>query len=269
MIVNRTVAFLGALLLLSGNCSATIYMGASKTLGTGTVRTYVEVIGGTTVEVGIEATASAMTDLASDTHLHLELPGSGLYDVSPIDHVAVGFATAGHPGGPLDTYWAVPHFDVHFMTITEAASSLIVVPDPTNVLDPVYNTPAATDIPTNYILGPNSGVSEEGSHWVNPAEFADFPKPFDFNFLYGFYNGSMTFEEPMVSQEYLVALQTGTESEFNEPFEVSQTNHGFGNRYFTRHDGSVFQIGIMIPEPSTALLMCLGMIALAAGRWSR
>lgn len=258
--------FLISLFLQSGSASAVTYVSPSKTLGTGTAHVYVRVDGGVTVEVGVEATASAMTFLTTDSHLHLELPSSGNYDVSPIDHVEFGFAVAGHPGGPgpPNTYWAVPHFDVHFMTITDAAASAIIVSDPTDTSDPVYTAPAASDLPSGYALGPDSGVSGEGSHWANPSEFSDYPAGFDYNFLYGFYNGNMTFQEPMVAQSYLASIVGGTSSAFNESFITSQTNSGFGSRYFTRYNATddTFQIGILVPEPSSLLMTTLGLLSL-------
>ena len=258
---------------------AATYYGAPVTVGSGSVRVYVIENTSGTIEVGIEADATAFVDLVSDSHLHLDLPTSGSFDVSPIDHIDVGFAVSGHPGGPWadtagvpeNSYWAVPHFDVHFMTISDEEADGIIIPNPTDSSDLAYVPPAVSDLAEGYALGPNSGVNGEGSHWATGSEFSDFPAPFDYNFLYGFYNGSMTFEEPMVAQTFLANLKNGLTSGVLQAFSVSSTNPAFGSQYFIRYDAGsdVFRIGVTtIPEPSTFMMVGLGLLGFGLCRRS-
>ena len=258
---------------------AATYYGNTVTAGSASARVYVIENGSGAVEVGIEANATAFVNLASDIHLHLELPANGSFDVSPIDHVDIGFAVGGHPGGPWsdeagvpeNSYWAVPHFDVHFMTISDADANSIAIPDPADVNDPAYVYPEASELAAGYALGPNSGVGGEGSHWAANSEFSDFPAPFDYNFLYGFYDGSMTFEEPMVAQTFLADLKNGLTSDVLQTFSVSSTNPAFGNQYFIRYNAGndVFRIGVAtIPEPSTFILVGLGFLGFGLCRRS-
>ncbi len=250
---------------------AATYYGAPMTVGSGSARVYVIENTSGTVEVGIEADSTAFVNLASDSHLHLDLPTSDSFDVSPIDHIDLGFALNGHPGGPWsdaadvpeNSYWAVPHFDVHFMTISDKEADKIIIPNPTDSSDLAYVVPAASDLAAGYALGLNSGISGEGSHWAAGGEFSDFPAPFDYNFLYGFYDGKMTFEEPMVAQTFLADLKNGLTSDVLQAFSVSSTNPAFGDQYFIRYDAGsdVFRMGVTtIPEPSTFLMVGLGLL---------
>lgn len=145
-----------------------------------------------------------MTDLGlatpGATAMNLEFDAAGI----PIDHVSLSFQPAGHPGGPGDTYWATPHFDFHFFALSVAARAGMT--DATTA----YITPNAANIPTGYVEAPNSFATGEGAHWFDPGEFAGGP-PFTFtkSSIYGFYDGQMTFVEPMISQAYLQSLVAG------------------------------------------------------------
>jgi hypothetical protein len=147
---------------------------------------------------GFEVTFDAVNAPGSEA-LKLNYGTDGI----PFDHVELNFQAAGHPGGPGDTYWADPHFDFHFFTIDGAARD--------NITDEAtsYVMPNASEIPTGYVMAPNSFEANEGSHWFNPAEFAGGP-PFDFtaSTIYGFYDGDMTFLEPMVAQDHMLSMST-------------------------------------------------------------
>ena len=95
-----------------------------------------------------------------------------------------------------------PHFDLHFYAVPEADVRAIAPG-----VDPA--PPAADRVPDGYLYpGPNALVPQMGVHAVSKAEFAPGAPPFDASMILGYYNGRMTFVEPMITQELLLSKQT-------------------------------------------------------------
>lgn len=123
-----------------------------------------------------------------------------------IDHIDFGWNPEGHEPDPIYT---LPHFDLHFYMISRQDQAA-VIPGP----DPIIVAPQF--IPTDYVSGvvavPNMGV-----HYVDVtgSEFNGFP--FDKTFIYGFYQGKMTFWEPMFTRSFLL-----TKPDFTAPVKQPQ-----------------------------------------------
>jgi hypothetical protein len=113
----------------------------------------------------------------------------------------------------------VPHFDSHFYTVSLAERNAIVPSNP-NLAAEANNLPTGAFVPPFYavIAGPGQtpaaiAVPQMGVHWNdvrsperqallgNPAGFQPFAK----TFIYGSWNGRLTFYEPMVTLEYLLS----------------------------------------------------------------
>lgn len=193
-----TSGLLAATAALAGDTSYDY--GSWNEYGGGEVRTLSRFGGdGELTGYGFQMTRGAVT--SPDEHgVHMEFDQAGI----PFDNVDIHFLPEGHPGGPGDTYWTVPHFDFHFFTVSEAERAGLT--DPTVA----YEMPSPAAIPTGYLQAPDSFVPTEGVHWFDPGEFAGGP-PFEFtnSTIYGFYGGDMTFFEPMSSQAFMDDLANG------------------------------------------------------------
>lgn len=128
---------------------------------------------------------------------------------TPFHHVMVDWNPAGHP--PL-TIYNKAHFDFHFYTTTEAER--LAIPPYGQAPARFDNEPAAEYLPLNYI-GIPEGVPQMGKHWVDITDPNNAPGGFNQSFLYGSYDGDVTFYEPMITEEFLLANPT-----FQRPIPV-------------------------------------------------
>lgn len=178
--------------------------GQSQTLGNGAVRTYVEVDDtGDPTEVGVILSDYALTNLPAEAEEYvLQLPPEAAS--TAITHIGLNWRSHGHAP---DEIYHLPHFDVHAYVISpEEREAITATADD---LETVYKTPESELIPTGYVMAPDSAEPRQGSHWIDPtaAEFQGSPHGFDHTMIYGFYNGEMTFVEPMVTIDYLQSQQ--------------------------------------------------------------
>lgn len=111
----------------------------------------------------------------------------------PYDHLGVNWNPIGHP--PFPTYQP-PHFDFHYYTITEQERHQIAPGDPK-----LEVLPEAGYLPAGYI--PTGGVPMMGNHWIDPASPELKGEKFTHTFIYGSYNGSINFLEPMITLEFI------------------------------------------------------------------
>lgn len=177
--------------------SAAMVLGAPVKVGNGTGYSWVSMSHGAPAAIGVLLTESALSGLPDkDIEYMLPLP-SGL-KVAPYDHITIDWNVHGHiPTGVYDT----PHFDIHFYMIDLETRDKITATG--EDLARVNKRPADKYIPEGYIPAPGGEVPRMGSHWIDPSSPEFNGKPFTKTFIYGFYNGSMAFLEPMVSLDYL------------------------------------------------------------------
>lgn len=200
-------SFTLATLMLPGvtQANTTLY-GTSQNLGQGNAATYVVLDDqGQVTEIGITLSESALTNLPTEeTELDLALPQVAI-DTTPFTHVSLNWNPEGHLPTPI---YGTPHFDVHFFTIAPTTRQAITVTG--DNIAQTYKTPDSQLIPAGYQLAPDSGVPREGAHWINPQspEFQGEPHGFDHTFIYGFYDGTIDFLEPMVSKATLEQYPT-------------------------------------------------------------
>jgi hypothetical protein len=186
------------------------YYGSAVEVGRGTARAYLAMRSGVPEELGIELTEGALLDLrtASDAeaaHQELELSLPKQAATTPYRHATLGWSPAGH-AAPYDR----PHLDLRFYLISAEERAAI---DPADPAFPrrAARFPAPELVPRRYV--PQSVVSgldpgrvatpHAGMRWldVESAEFRG--QPFTRTFLYGSWDGELTFAEAMVALDHL------------------------------------------------------------------
>jgi hypothetical protein len=117
--------------------------------------------------------------------------------VSPFNHVGMGWNPSGHE--PEQIY-GVPHFDFHFYMPTP--ETIQAIPAYDAAPGKFDNWPETAYFPANY-LNVGGGVPQMGAHWVDVTSPELNGNPFTQTFIYGSYDGEVTFYEPMITLEFL------------------------------------------------------------------
>lgn len=136
-----------------------------------------------------------------------------------LNHFEMHWEEHGHP--PI---YQKPHFDLHFYGVPVEEVWAVTPPDPV--------APAPARIPAGYVYpGVETTVPEMGTHALNMDDFTtDFVK----SMVLGYYNGELTFVEPMVTQEYLLR---GKSFQMNVPVpEELGRNVLYPTRFQARYD---------------------------------
>ncbi|GAB3831676.1 DUF5602 domain-containing protein [Hymenobacter jeollabukensis] len=208
---------------------ATTY-GAAVTVGGGSARAYVTTdASGQAAEVGIRLTEAGLTGLPATpvTGTMYDLPLPAAATQTPFDHVSFDWNPQGHePAGVYTT----PHFDAHFYMQSMSAQHSITLDDPRGDI-----FPATTMLPAGYITPPNNApgrtVPMMGRHWVDPTSPEYQPGgSFSSTFIYGTYDGHVTFLEPMFTKALLT-----TSVNFAAPVKQPQTYEAAGKYYPTQY----------------------------------
>jgi hypothetical protein len=131
--------------------------------------------------------------------MFFETPALPATNPTPFQHIFLGWNPGGHePPGVYD----VPHFDFHFYTTPNEARVAI-----DRATEPAFDQkaahhPAGDYAPEGYIAIPG-GVPLMGTHWVDPATPELNGQPFTKTFIFGSWDGELTFVEPMITKAYL------------------------------------------------------------------
>lgn len=216
------------------------FFGEPRNLGQGTVRSLVKVDEqGTPVTLGVSLTKAALSGLPSGefpTEVTLTLPEE--VAVAPFDHISVDWNPHGHE--PLGIY-DVPHFDIHFYMISDVERDKIGPND----TEQFAKAPGEGSLPVNYQPTPG-GVPRMGAHWVDVTSPEFHGKPFTATFIYGTYDGSVNFYEPMVAQAFLEATQDFT-AEIKQP-SVFQKKGYYPQKYRIAYHEETEEYTIIIDE---------------------
>jgi hypothetical protein len=222
----RPALFLAiALVALCGCSDATppdqsgTYYGSTVAMAGGSGRTYVTTDGtGVPTELGVPLTESAIVGLPdAPTEYVFALPAQA--SATAFKHAVINWMPMGH--APAMVY-TVPHFDMHFYTITNAERVAIVLGDP--VLDAkMIRQPTAEFVPA----GCASGMASPGMglHWNDPTAPERNGEPCTKTFIYGSYDGALTFAEPMVAKSYLDTKPSAVVTPLKLPAHYS--THGY------------------------------------------
>jgi hypothetical protein len=222
---------------------AHVKYGKPQRVGNGLARTYIVLADERSkrpLEIGVALDERTMDGLAAPAAMKMSGPMPGglmahgsmtKFDLqlpeknpTPFQFVELDWNPAGHePPGIYD----IPHFDFHFYTITQAARDAI---DPARAeyADEAAKLPAAqfrfpyyVDASTAAGGAPPAAVAVPfmGIHWLdvrspelqgalgNPAGY----RPFTKTFLYGSWNGQVSFAEPMITRAYIMSKRGATD----------------------------------------------------------
>ena len=127
---------------------------------------------------------------------------------TPFNWVSVNFNPMGHPP-PAPPVWAVPHVDFHFYIMPAEAVAQIRPGPCSELIDCDDFKRAQTPVPAGYIARRphrrRRGGPDMGNHLINsksPELVAGGPA-FTHTFIFGAYDGQITFYEPMITLAYL------------------------------------------------------------------
>jgi hypothetical protein len=204
----------------SFNMDYNTFYGPVVQIGNGHLRSWINITrsDNTPLAMGVEYSKGALQnlptsplDFATNTFvlkLHQKAKA-----VTPIDHITVNWEPEGHePPGIYD----VPHFDIHFYKISEAAQMAITgIPGP---------PPPAGYLPASYVIE-GATVPQMGTHWLDPAspELPPTLAPFTHTFIYGSNNGQVIFLEPMITRAFLLSGTAVTKA-FPQPILFAPAN---------------------------------------------
>lgn len=154
-------------------------------------------------------------------------------ELTVFDHLEIDWNPNGHiPEGVYD----LPHFDIHFYMVPD--NQVQAATDPVKL----ESLPAEAYLPIHYVNGPS--VPKMGKHWIDITSPEFPPKPhnssFTQTFIYGSYNGQVTFYEPMMSKAWLQST-TLFERDIPQPSKF-QRNGYFPTHLITRKKDNKIEI---------------------------
>ena len=212
---------------------AATLLGDAKNMGAGEVRSYAELdAGGTPTAIGILFDVRALENLPparnatsrcfdlnkngrieetgeceGDYEFRLDLP-AGLADRDDITYRWIGLNW--NPEGHPPEAWAPPHFDMHFYAVSRAEIDGIRVGGCMIFIDCEDLKRATMAVPLRYVAADHvdvkAAVSGMGNHLIDvrTPELGNPPKAFTHTWIYGAYDGHITFYEPMITRAFLL-----------------------------------------------------------------
>ncbi len=217
-------------------------IGETKSVGDGTIRTWVTTAQGHPYAMGVTFSEAMLTGLPPTlpyTEYPLALPP--VASQTPFTHFVLNWNPHGHI--PPEIY-DVPHFDFHFYFITPQVREQITTTGEDR--GPTLKQPPAGVMPPGYITAPDFAEPRMGLHWgdQNAPEFHG--KPFTYSFIYGSYNGQLAFIEPMATMAFLQSKQN-----VSEPIPQPGTYPGPGyypTRWSLRYDAGRKEYTLVLRE---------------------
>lgn len=205
------------------------YYGAAVKMGKGEARSFITIsASGEPQELGVEMSKNALERLPDDHHnsaFLLPLPGIAK-EATAFDHIQVDWNAHGH--APF--FYQLPHFDFHFYL--SPLSERRAIPSYKSNPHGFDNNPQPGYLPPTYIAPPGGEEAEMGKHWVD-ATSPELPwnagERFTKTFIYGSYNGQVTFLEPMVTLDH---LKNGAESSTPIPQPALFARHTYYPQVF-------------------------------------
>ncbi len=97
------------------------------------------------------------------------------------------------------------------------------------------NWPAPDYLPEHY-FNPGGGVPQMGTHWVDLTSPEFNGQPFTQTFIYGSYDGKITFHEPMITLEFL-KNSSDFERDIPQPVKVQKSGYYPTKERVVKHDG--------------------------------
>jgi hypothetical protein len=150
--------------------------------------------------------------------------------VIPFNFVLLNWNPNGHP--PANIY-DKPHFDFHFYSQTPEEVMAIGASEADSVK--FNQVPGTEYLPAKYV---NTGhnIPMMGAHWIDVTSSELNGKPFTETFIYGSYEGRVTFYEPMITLEFL-KNQKKYEREIPVPAKFQEAGWYPTVMKIVKHDG--------------------------------
>ena len=186
--------------------------------------------------VGIEMTGGALEGLPGDPEdfaastfvlpLHQKTKA-----LTAFDHIVINWNVHGHEP---DHVFDITHFDFHFYKISLADQ--LAIP-PYEIAPAMFDAdPPVAYMPPLYLHIPG-GVPQMGAHWIDLLAPEVNGGVFTHTFIYGSYNGNITFLEPMAT---LATFESGNtvHQDFRQPQSFSPAGKYYPSRYNIWKDNS-------------------------------
>lgn len=171
-----------------------------------------------------DAALNSMPTTGAESEITLALSAEAK-NSTPFDHIEVDWNPHGHePAGVYDK----PHFDFHFYMVPEAE---VEAATDNAKLDA---NPPADYLPQNYVPGPP--VPKMGKHFIDVTSPELNGQPFSQTFIYGSYDGKVTFYEPMITLAFLKSTTT-FERTIPQPAKFKKAGYYPTKMHVTKHDG--------------------------------
>jgi hypothetical protein len=255
-VVGTTSAAAALALLLA--CSdtgpsskASLTYGPSASFAQGSARTWVRTDAqGDPAAIGIAMTEGALDGLPttvsgpSPTALMVTLALPAAAAGTGFDHVELGWNPNGHEPTPI---YGVPHFDMHFYTVSTAAQMAILPSDP-QFAAKAANLPASAFVPARYVPPPApvaaNAVPQMGVHWTDVQSPELNGQPFTTTFIYGSWDGRFIFLEPMLTRAWLLTHPNVTQ-DVPQPARWAQAG-AFPTTYSVSYDAAAREYRITL-----------------------
>jgi hypothetical protein len=213
------------------------FVGATRPLGSGTVRSWVtldekgkpQAVGLTISESAFKTAPAELPRGQESLEINLPLPREAA--ATAFDHIGFGWNPKGHE--PENIY-TLPHFDIHFYTISVEEKERITAQG--EDLARCYLKPGDEYVPAGYILPPGTAVPRMGAHWIDPNANEFKGQPFTKTFLYGNYDSKIIFYEPMITKS-MFETQVNITEYIKLPQKYAKPGY-YPTRYSVRYDAS-------------------------------
>jgi hypothetical protein len=150
--------------------------------------------------------------------------------ITPFNHLGMGWNPNGHEP---EMFYGKPHFDFHFYMPSPA--EIAAIPPYEVDSSKFKNWPAPAYFPPAY-FNAGGGVPQMGAHWVDATSGEFNGQDFTETFIYGSYDGKVTFYEPMITLEFLKA-NNNFERAVPQPAKYQKTGHYPTKMKIVKHDG--------------------------------
>ena len=174
------------------------YLSKPLPLGKGRIWTWITLDRtGKPLALGAALTEAALSGLPEgDAEYPLPLPAQAA--ATPFKHFLANWNPHGHI--PWEIY-GLPHFDFHFYVIPPKDRIAMIASQ--RDLDKAAKQPPAEYVAPDYLQVPDGYWPQMGMHWVDRTTPELHGQKFTYTFLYGFFDGRMIFEEPMITLAFL------------------------------------------------------------------
>ena len=211
--------------------TSNVVYGAAQTLGQGTARLFVTLGSDKQPQsLGVAISEAAMGTLPSTpiapspsaVSLTLDLPDAA--KPIGIDHVMLDWNPMGHEP---DHVYTLPHFDFHFYLISKA-EQMQIVPTAQDFQQRASHLPDAVYTPAGYLAtnvlanttAAAATVPMMGLHWVDGAASELHGQTFSATFLWGSFDGSFIFIEPMITKAYIESMKSAPSNSVTTPLKA-------------------------------------------------